>query len=188
MTISSSDVRKGGVILYNGAPHIVVSHDIHKTGRGGSHNKTKVKNISTGAVIPVTFSGNDKVEVADVSNKNIQYLYNDGADATFMDPNSFEQVVVPIENIPGELDFLKEGELYQGAFYEEKVISLILPKKMSLKVISAPEGARGDSASNPQKEITLETGLVINAPLFVKPDEIVYVNTDTYEYGGRDNE
>lgn len=187
MALQSNEIRKGMVIMHNGDPCIVLSHLLQKFGRGGSHNKTKLKNLKTGSITPVTFSGNETAELADVVNKNVQFVYSEGETAFFMDMTNFEQFIVEIENIPGERDFLKEGEQYQGVFFDDKVISLILPKKMSFKVKSAPAGARGDSANNPQKEIILETGLAIQAPLFIKEGETVYVNTDSYEYSGRDN-
>lgn len=173
--------------MHNDDPCLILSHDMHKVGRGGSHNKTKVKNLRSGAITQVTFSGNETAEQAEVVNRNLQYMYSDGENASFMDPESFEQYEIKIENIPGESDFLKEGEKYQGVFFEGEVISLLIPKKMSLKVTSAPEGTKGDSANNPQKEVELETGLKINTPLFIKEGDVVFVNTENVEYGGRDN-
>jgi elongation factor P len=187
MSLQSNEIRKGMVIMHNGDPCIVLSHLLQKFGRGGSHNKTKLKNLKSGAITPVTFSGNETAEQADVVTKNVQFVYSEGDTAYFMDMSSFEQFTVEIENIPSERDFLKEGEQYQGVFFDDKIISIILPKKMSLKVTSAPIGVKGDSANNPQKEIILETGLSIQAPLFIKEGETVYVNTDSNEYTGRDN-
>lgn len=187
MALNSNEIRKGIVIIHDGAPCLVLSHAFKKMGRAGANNKTKLKNLMTGAITQVTFGGNERAEEADVINKNIQYLYSDGSKAFFMDPNSFEQLEVDVENIPGEMDYLKEEEKYQGVFFEGNIISIILPKKMSFKVTEAPAGAKGDSANNPQKEITLETGLKINAPLFIKEGETVLVNTEFGEYAGRDN-
>lgn len=187
MALSSNEIRKGEVIMYNSNPHVVLSHALKKVGRGGSTNKTKLRNLITGNVIPVTFAGNESVEEADVSRKNIQYTYVDGNQVVFMDPDSFEQLNVDLELIPNGMDFLKEGEMYQGVFFEGTVISVILPKKMSFKVVRAPEAIKGDTANNPTKEIEIETGAKLQAPMFIKEGEVILVNTETGDYGGRDN-
>lgn len=183
--VQAHEIRKGMVIIQNNQPYLVLSHDIHKYGRGGSNNKTKLKNLINGAIVPVTFSGNEKAEEADVMKKNVQYLYEADNNAFFMDPESFEQYQLLIETIPGERDFLKEGEKYQGLFFNGEIISVELPKKMTLKVIEAADAVRGDSSNNPQKEVTLETGAKVRVPLFIKQGESIQVNTETWEYSGK---
>jgi elongation factor P len=187
MELGSNEIRKGAVILHNNHPALVLSHALHKTGRGGNVNKTKVKDLITGSIVPVTFMGNESAEVVEVINKNIQFVYNDDEVATFMDPQSFEQVVVKIENIPGETSYLKEGELYQGMFYEGEVISVMIPKKMNFEVTQAADAVKGDSANNPTKKVTLETGLTVDVPLFIKQGETISVNTEENSYSGRVN-
>lgn len=187
MELGSNEIRKGTVILHNGQPALVLSHALHKTGRGGNVNKTKIKNLITGAIVPVTFMGNQTAEMVEVINKNIQYVYNDGEDATFMEPNTFEQIVVKLENIPGETNYLIEGSLYQGMFYEGEVISIMIPKKMNFKVTQAADAVKGDSANNPTKKVTVETGLQVDVPLFIKQGEVIAVNTEDNNYAGRVN-
>lgn len=187
MALNSNEIKKGTVILYNNEPHLVLSHDFHKMGRGGNHNKTKLKNLLSGSIIPVTFSGNERADEADVAQKNVQYLYNDGQNGMFMDPKSFEQYEIALEEIPGGTDYMKEGELYQCMFFDGNPISIIPPKKIALKVTEAAEAVKGDTANNPQKEVTLETGARLRVPLFIKQGETIYVNTDDHSYTGRDN-
>lgn len=187
MAISSSEVRKGKVIMHNNAPNLVLSHAFHKMGRGGSVNKTKIRNLKTGNTLQVTFSGNEKVEEVEVINQNIQFLYHDGDQAYFMNPDSYEQLNVDLENIDDGTDFLKEGILYQGVFFEEELLSLVLPKKITFEVTQAAAAVKGDSTGNPQKEVELETGARINVPLFIKKGDKIQVNTETKSYVGKDN-
>ncbi|MDQ6985450.1 MAG: elongation factor P [Candidatus Dojkabacteria bacterium] len=186
-TLSSNEIKKEKIIIYRDQPHIVISHEMKKFGRGGASNSTKLKNLITGSNISVTFSGSEKADEADVVSNNIQFLYSDETKAYFMDPISFEQVEVEIENIPGERSFLKEEELYLGMFFNDKIISITLPKKMSLEVTSASSRVKGDTANNPQKEVTVETGFVVKVPMFIKQGDIIQINTDEGSYTGKDN-
>ena len=186
MALETNEIKKGVIIIYNNDPYLVLSHEMKKVGRAGANNKTKLKNLISGAVIPVTFSG-ERVELADVIQKNIQYTYLDGERAVFMDIDTYEQLLVNLEDIPNGTDYLKEGEMYQGTFFNGDIISIVLPKKMSFKVISAPDAVKGDSANNPSKEVEIETGAIVKTPMFVKKGDIIHINTETGEYGGRDN-
>jgi len=186
-TIAVNEIRKGVVILHKDDPTLILSHDFHKMGRGGAINKTKVKNLRSGAIFTITFSGNERAEVVDVINKNIQYLYSDAENAFFMDPNSYEQMQISLENIDGGNDYLLEGKLYQGVFFEGEVLSLVIPKKLSFKVSKASAAVKGDSANNPSKEVELETGLSVSVPLFIKEGDVISINTEDNSYTGKDN-
>lgn len=184
--IPANQVRKGMVILMNNEPSLVLSHDIAKHGRAGAHNKCKIKGLKTGKIVVYDFYGNDKAEEVEVNSKTLQFIYHDGVKATFMDPVTFDQIEIPIENIPGEKKYLKEGVNYIGMFYEGEVISVQLPKKIAFEVIEAPVGARGDTATNALKEVTLENGEVFKTPLFIKKGDVILINTDTEEYAGKE--
>lgn len=171
--------------MHNDEPTLVLSHSIASMGRQGAHNKTKVKGLISGNIVPVTFYGNDKVEEAEVSYQNVQYVYADGEQAVFMNLETYEQLFILIENIPYGTDFLKEEEKYVAQFYEGKVISIQLPKKVALKVTSAPAAVKGDTANNPQKEVTTETGYKVMTPMFIKEGDLVEVNTETGLYSGK---
>lgn len=184
--VSSTNVRKGMVILFNNEPALVLSHDIAKYGRAGSHNRCKIKGLKSGKIFNYDFYGNDKAEEVEVSSRNLQYLYHDEHKVYLMDQSSFEQAEVDLENIPGEATYLKEGVNYIGMFYEGEVISLQLPKKIAFEVIEAPEAVRGDTSGNALKEVKLENGVTFKAPLFIKKGDVILINTDTEEYAGKE--
>lgn len=185
--ISGNHVRKGLAIMYNDTPYLVLDHKIQKFGRGGSYNKVKLKNILNGSIIPVTYASDDKIEEADVQKSTVQFIYNDGNECVFMNPETFEQVTLDLETIPGGLDYLKSEEKYIALFYQDEVISIELPKKIRLQVTQSAPGVKGDSANNPQKEVTLETGAKIMVPLFIKEGDFIDVNTDDNSYTGKSN-
>lgn len=185
--IQGNQIRKGMLIMHNNEPTLVLSHSIASMGRQGAHNKTKVKGLISGNIVPVTFYGNDKVEEAEVNYKTVQFVYEDGNSSVFMNPETYEQIYVQTENIPGEKDFLKEEVKYVAAFYDGKVISIQLPKKVALKVTRAPEAIKGDTANNPQKEVETETGFKAMTPMFIKEGDVIEINTETGEYTGKGN-
>lgn len=182
MDLIANEIKKGKVILYNNEPTLVLSHEFSKTGRAGSVNRTKLKGLKTGAIVGYTFAGNEKAEEVEVINRNIQFLYDDGSTAYFMDPVSFDQYEVEIDNIPSGKDYLMAGISYQGLFYEDKVISIVLPKKIDLLVTEAAPGVKGDTAGNAQKEVVLETGAKVHTPLFIKVGDRILVNTEMGTY------
>ncbi len=182
-----NQIRKGGVIVHNGEPHLVVSHFIQKFGRGGAHNKTKLKSLITGSSFPVTYNSTDRVEEADVSRRTMQFLYNDTEKAYFMDPETFDQVEILTDEINGGTDYLKADQKYIALFFEDNLISIEVPLKVSMKVTSAPPAVKGDSANNPQKEATTETGAKVMVPLFIKEGDIIEVNTEDNGYTGKNN-
>lgn len=184
--VSANQVRKGMVILFNNEPSIVLSHDIAKYGRAGAHNRCKIKGLKTGKIYNYDFYGNDKAEEVEVSSKNLQFLYSDELKGYFMDPVSFDQIEITIDNIPNGKRYLKEGIIYIGMFYEGEVISVQLPKKIAFEVIEAPEGAKGDTAVNALKDVILENGETFKTPLFIKKGDRILINTDEEEYAGKE--
>lgn len=154
-------------------------------GRGGSIVNVKLKNLIDGSVIPKTFKGQDKIEPAEVSNKTVQYLYNDGEIFYFMDPETFEQFELSSDIVDEAKNFLKEGDSLTLQFFGERVINVELPKNLFLEVTYAEDVVKGDTTSNVLKDATLETGLVVKVPAFIKTGDIISVDTATYEYRER---
>jgi len=179
--ISLGQLRRGQTILHQSQPYLVVECAHHKMGRGGAVVKTKLKHLKSGNVIEYTFQGNDKIELADLSRKRVQFLYSDGEGAHFMD-ESYEQFSIDSDIAQGSLQYLKEGQQVDVAYLEKNPVSIQLPPKVELKVIEAPPAVKGDTANNATKIIKLETGLQVQAPLFVALDDIVRINTETGEY------
>ena len=145
----------------------------------------KLKNLIDGSVIPKTFKGQDKIERAEVSNKAVQYLYSDGDDFHFMDPETFEQFQLGADIVDTAANYLKEGDSLNLQFFGDRVINVELPKNLYLGVTYAEDVVKGDTTSNVLKDATLETGLVIKVPAFIKTGDIVSVDTATGEYRER---
>ncbi len=180
--LSISEIKIGKIILTNDEPYIVVKADHHKMGRGGAVLKTKLKNLITGNVLEKTFQGNDKAKEADISRKKANYLYKDNQDAFLMDNENYEQFSINLEQIGDKQKFLKDGIDVDVLYFNGQPMTIDLPIKMQFKVISAPPGIKGNSAGNVTKQIELETGATINAPLFINEGDSIKVNTDTGEY------
>ncbi|MDR0397655.1 MAG: elongation factor P [Candidatus Nomurabacteria bacterium] len=180
-----TDLKKGTVIQLDGAPFKVIDYAQKVMGRGGSIVNVKLKNLITGAVIPKTFKGQDKIEPAEVASQTVQYLYEDGADFHFMNPETFEQFALPADIVDNAKDFLREGDNVQLQMFDGKVINVELPKNLWLEVTYTENVVKGDTSSSIVKDATLETGLVIKVPAFIKTGDMVSVDTSSYEYRER---
>jgi elongation factor P len=180
-----TDLKKGTVCQIDGKPYRVTEYSQKVMGRGGSIVNVKLKNLVDGSVIPKTFKGQDKIERAEVSNRTVQYLYSDGADFHFMDPSSFEQFQLNAETVDTAASYLKEGDELSLQFFEGTVINVELPKNLYLEVTYTEDVVKGDTTSSVLKDATLETGLVIKVPAFIKVGDIVSVDTSTGEYRER---
>ena len=180
-----TDLKKGTVCQIDGQPYRVIEYGHKVMGRGGSIVNVKLKNLITGAVIPKTFKGQDKIEPAEVSNQTVQYLYNDGTTYFFMNPESFEQFELPADLIDEASGFLKEGENLTLQFFGERVINVELPKNIYLEVTYAEDVVKGDTTSSVLKDATLETGVTVKVPAFIKVGDIISVDTSTGEYRER---
>jgi translation elongation factor P len=154
-------------------------------GRGGSIVNVKLKNLITGAVIPKTFKGQDKIEPAEVTSKTVQYLYNDGSAFFFMDPNSFEQFELSADLVDEAKNFMKEGDELALQFFDGKVITVEMPKNVYLEVTYTEAVVKGDTTSSVLKDATLETGAIVKVPAFIKVGDIISVDTSTGEYRER---
>ncbi len=180
-----TDLKKGTVVQMDGKPYRVTEYSQKVMGRGGSIVNVRLKNLLDGSVIPKTFKGADKIEPAEVSNKSVQYLYTDNVNYFFMDPESFEQFELPADVVDSAKNYLKEGDSLNLQFFDERVINVELPKNLYLEVTYAEAVSRGDTSGAVQKDATLETGISIRVPAFIKTGDIVSVDTTTGEYRER---
>lgn len=180
-----TDLKKGTVCQIDGKPYRVIEYAQKVMGRGGSIVNVKLKNLIDGSVIPKTFKGQDKIERAEVSNKNVQYLYRDDADFYFMDPETFEQFQLPADIVDTAAGYLKEGDTLNLQFFGDRVINVELPKNVYLEVTYAEDVVKGDTTSSVLKDATLETGIVVKVPSFIKTGDIISVDTATGEYRER---
>jgi elongation factor P len=181
--ISASDFRKGTKFLYNDAPHIVVDFQKVKPGKGGAFVRTKMKNLISGSTFEETFRSEQKFPEPDLERKEMQYLYQDGDMYNFMDQDSFEQIELNRDAIEMVLDFLKEQTVYDVLFFQGKPIALTPPLFMELAIAETQPGVRGDTAKGgATKPATLETGLVLQVPLFINEGDVIKVDTRDSSY------
>jgi elongation factor P len=180
-----TDLKKGTVVQLDGKPYRVTEYGQKVMGRGGSIVNVKLKNLVDGSVIPKTFKGQDKIESAEVTNKTVQYLYNDGEVFYFMDPENFEQFELQASVVDTAASYLKESDQLNLQFFGDKVINVELPKNIYLEVTYAEDVVKGDTTSSVLKDATLETGLVVKVPAFIKVGDIISVDTETGEYRER---
>ncbi|MEI7689617.1 MAG: elongation factor P [Candidatus Saccharibacteria bacterium] len=185
MAYSPTELKKGVVIQIDGKPFRVIEYNQKVVGRGGSIVNVKIKNLIDGSVIPKTFKGQEKVDSAEVTNQTVQYLYNDGASYHFMDPETFEQFELSADIIEDSAGFLKEGESLTLQSFNGNVTNVELPKNVYLEVAYAESITKGDTTSSVLKDATLETGLVVKVPAFIKTGDVISVDTTTGEYRER---
>lgn len=183
--LSPTDLKKGTVCQIDGKPYKVTDYNQKVMGRGGSIVNVKLKNLIDGSVIPKTFKGQDKIEQAEVNTRSVQYLYSDGTDFHFMDPESFEQFQLSADTVEDASGYLKEGDSLSLQFFDSRVINVELPKNVFLEVTYAESVVKGDTTSSVLKDATLETGLSVKVPAFIKVGDIISVDTATGEYRER---
>lgn len=180
--IATSDFKKGIKILYKGAPYMVLDYQHVKPGKGGAFIRTKMKNLITGLVHEDTFRSGEKFPSPDLEYRNMQYLYHDGQEYHFMDQDSYEQVSFNAKQLADTLHYLTEQTTYTTLYFEGNPIEINAPLFMELVVKETPPGVKGDTAQGGSKPATLETGLVVQVPLFVNENDVVKVDTRNGEY------
>lgn len=180
-----TDLKKNTLITLDGQPFKVIEYSQKVMGRGGSIVNVKVKNLITGALLPKTFKGQEKIEPAEVTTRKVQYLYRDDEKFYFMDPESFEQFELMKDLVGDSADYMKDGDEMEIEFYNGTPINLRLPKNLWLAVTYTENAVKGDTSTSVMKDATLETGLVIKVPAFIKEGDIVSVDTETGAYRER---
>ncbi|MGB4504088.1 MAG: elongation factor P [Syntrophaceticus sp.] len=180
--VSTNDLRTGLTIEVDGEVYSVVDFQHVKPGKGSAFVRTKLKNIRTGGVVERTFRAGEKVNRAHMERKEMQYLYRDGNSFIFMDNETYDQVGLTLEQLGDNADYLKENMNIFLLTYNGELMGIDLPYSVELKVVAAEPGVRGDTAAGATKAATLETGLVIQVPLFVEEGDVVKVDTRTGEY------
>ena len=180
-----TDLKKGTVCQIDGKPYRVIEYGQKVMGRGGSIVNVRVKNLITGALIPKTFKGQEKIEPAEVTTKKVQYLYKDDEKFYFMDPSTFEQYELSSDLVGDSSDFMKDGDEMDIQFYNGSAINLTLPKNLWLEVTYTENAVKGDTSTSVMKDATLETGVVVKVPAFIKTGDVISVDTETYAYRER---
>ena len=182
MPVDTAQFRNGVKIELDGEPFNIVFFQHVKPGKGGAFVRTKLKNLRTGRVIERTFRSGEKVDEADVTENKMQYLYQDGDQFVFMDIQTYEQTHFSVEQVGEARKYLKENLEVDVLFWREKPINIELPSFVEATVKQCDPGVRGNTASGATKSATLETGAVVQVPLFIKEGERIRVDTRTHEY------
>ncbi|AKM79145.1 MAG: Elongation factor P [Candidatus Beckwithbacteria bacterium GW2011_GWB1_47_15] len=180
--INVNQLRNGTAFEVEGTPFLVLKYEFTKMGRGTGNIKVKVKNLNTGAVTTKTFITGNKVEEINLTRKKMQFLYQAGDQAVFMDATTFDQVELEAELIKEERAYLTEGLVVEVLFWEEKPLSIQLPVKIEYEIKETGPGEKGDSATNLYKPAVLANGFKVKVPLFVKTGDKIRVDTRTGEY------
>jgi elongation factor P len=183
-----TDIKTGVVVKVNSMPYLVVWSEFNRKQMRKPVMRTKLKNLIDDSVLEKTFLAGESFEFADIERKRCQYLYKDDNDAFFMDNETFEQFALPVSQIEDSLRFMKDDIEVYVTLYENRPIGIQPPVKAALKVIETTPGVKGDTATGGTKQATVETGAVVNVPLFVKEGEKITINTETGEYVSRANE
>ena len=182
MAVSTADFRKGLKIELEGEPYTIVDFLHVKPGKGGAFVRTKLKSLVTGNVIDKTFRSGEKVQSPALDERNMQYLYREGERYHFMDSETYEEFTLTQDQLGEHKDFLGENIEVKVLFHNEKAIGVELPIFVELKIVRTEPGVRGNTASGGSKPATLETGTVIQVPLFLNEGDVIKVDTRTGEY------
>ena len=184
MQVSTAEFKKGLKIQFDGEPYSIVDFQHVKPGKGGAFVRTKLKHMKLGRVIDNTFRAGEKVELVDFEEKRMQYLYRDDR-YHFMDLDTYDQISLSAEEVGDARDFLKENTEVEILFINDSPVTVELPNFIELQISRTDPGIRGDTASGGSKPATLETGAVVQVPLFLNPGDVVKVDTRSGEYLGR---
>lgn len=182
MAVTTNDLRNGMTLDLPEGLFGVVEFQHVKPGKGGAFVRTKLKNVRTGAVIERTFRADERVEQAIVDKRDMQYLYRDGDDYVFMDTVSYDQMQVTPDALGGAASYLTEGDSAVLQLYASEIVGVELPAAVELAVAATEPGLQGDRVSGARKPATLETGLVVQVPLFVNTGDKIKVDTRSGEY------
>lgn len=180
--IDTSEFRNGLKIEIDDHPYEIVEFQHVKPGKGSAFVRTKYRSLISGNVLEKNFRSGDKFERPDIEEKSMQFLYKEGTDYHFMDQKTFEQTFLPEDALGSAKDFLKENIEAQILFYRGKAIGVTVPNTMELKIVKCDPGVRGDTVSGALKPAELETGFVVQVPLFINEGDVIKVDTRTGQY------
>ncbi len=185
MSISTNDLKNGMALnLPDGLMQVVEFQHV-KPGKGGAFVRTKLKNVRTGAVVEKTFRADEKVGFAQIDKREMQFLYREGDDFVFMDNGTYDQIQVPAKQLGEATDYMREGDTVVLPMYNDEILGVDLPAAVELEVVETEPGVQGDRVSGARKPARVETGLIVQVPLFVEIGERIKVDTRSGEYLAR---
>lgn len=180
--IDSSDLKRGVLLDIDGIIYEVVDYSRHKPGKGATNIKTRIRNIKLDTTIERTFDAGITLKLADVEQKDMQYLYKDGENYVFMDIKSFEQQAFTPASLGDAVKYLKENMVIYALMHNGEPVGVQLPNAVELKIVDCPPGIKGDTVSGGSKPAILETGTLVQVPLFVEEGETIKIDTRTGQY------
>ena len=185
--IKAGSISKGVFLLIKETPYQVIEREFVNPGKGSAFVRLKLKNLLTGQVLKQVNKSQETLEDIEVENKKAQYLYADADYYHFMDSQTYEQKAIPKKGLEEKDYFLKEGEEFQLSIWDDKPMDILIPYKMVFTVSEAEHALKGDTVSGATKPVTIETGLTVKVPLFIKKGDKILINTETREYVERVN-
>ncbi len=185
--VKAGNIKKGMYILYNNVPHYIVKTQFVSPGKGSAFTRTKMRNVFSGSSIDFSFKSHDSIEEVEVESREVNFSYNDGSDVVFMDPRTYEQFTVSANVLGEKVGYLVQDIKIYLTFYQEKVIGVSLPPKVKMTVTEAQDAVAGDRSTAGKKPVTMETGLTVQAPLFIHTGDTLLIDTETGEYVARAN-
>ena len=188
MTASTNEIRAGMKVEVDNEPWLIISNEFVKPGKGNAFNRIKMKNIKSGRVVEKTYKSGDKLDMADIEENQMRFLYKEAEGAVFMDDKTFDQVTISNDIIGNIQQWLMEEILYQVIVYKGEIIEVIPPTFVEMVITETSPGVRGDTSGRVLKPATTETGAKIQVPIFIDEGEKVKVDTRTGEYASRVND
>lgn len=185
MSLSITELKKGTIFQMDGAPYKVLDYKHTMMGRGSSTVSVKIRNLADGKVLDKTFKGSEDIDSASVISRPVQYLYSDGGQYHFMDTENYEQFSLDAAYMADKKGYLKEGDNVSAQFFNGQIINVELPKNVPLKVTYTANAVRGDTSTAITKDATLETGIKVKVPAFIKQGDIISVDTANGTYRTR---
>lgn len=180
-----NDLKPGTFFENDGNIYQVINLQLNKTAMRQMIVKVKVKNLRSGVINELTFTGGDKVEEAHIDRRTMQYLYDDGTSLVFMDNETYDQLEIPKDRLQREMLFMRPNDNVTILMHDGEVLGVILPDKVNLEIVECEQAVKGDTATAATKNAVLETGLEIKVPLFIQNHELVTVSTADGKYNGR---
>ena len=187
MIIKAGNIKKGSYVLFKGSPHLVTKADFISPGKGSAFMRAKLRSVKNGNTQEFTYKSVEPVEEIEVQTQKMQFLYNDGESAVFMNGQTYDQVEIPLALIGQKAQLLNPEIQVHVLFYEDVAIDVSLPPKITLKVVEAEEAVAGNTMGTARKIVTTETGFQVSAPIFVKEGEFIIIDTESMSYDSRSN-
>ncbi len=178
----TSDIRKGLKVLMDGNPWTIIEFQFVKPGKGAAFTRTKFKNLLNGTTKEMNIRSGEKLEPANVDQREMQFLYKEAGDLVFMDQTSYEQVSISADMVGEAADLMKDNLPCTVLFFNERPVDVQLPTFVMLEVTASEPGVRGDTSGNVQKPATVETGAMVMVPLFIRVGDMLKIDTRSHEY------